>query len=90
MAKKGKLVPTLLCFFLGPIGIHDFYAGKTVLGLVHIVLLIVTAWCFFFAPLINSSLVGIGFFALIINGIFVVIEFLALLISDKYGDCEGW
>lgn len=36
--RKSRLVATLLCFFLGGIGIHDFYLGYTKNGILKIVL----------------------------------------------------
>ena len=32
---KNKWVSFLLCLFLGPIGIHKFYEGKVLLGLLY-------------------------------------------------------
>jgi len=33
---KKRLVAFLLCFFLGLLGIHRFYAGKTVSGIIQL------------------------------------------------------
>ena len=33
---KSKLVTALLCFFLGCFGIHRFYTGHVVLGIVYL------------------------------------------------------
>lgn len=41
--QKSKLVAVLLAFFLGGMGIHDFYLGYTKNGIIKIVLLICTA-----------------------------------------------
>ena len=40
--QKSKLVAVLLCFFLGGIGIHDFYLGYTKWGIIKIVLTVCT------------------------------------------------
>ena len=40
--QKSKLVAVLLCFFLGSIGIHDFYLGYTKYGIIKIVLSLCT------------------------------------------------
>ena len=40
--QKSKLVATLLCFFLGGIGIHDFYLGNSKNGILKIVLTLCT------------------------------------------------
>ena len=34
VSPKSRLVATLLCFFLGALGIHRFYVGKTGTGIV--------------------------------------------------------
>ena len=36
---KDWLTTLLLCFFLGPLGIHSFYAGKTVIGVIQLITL---------------------------------------------------
>jgi TM2 domain-containing membrane protein YozV len=36
--RKSKLTAILLCFFLGGIGIHDFYLGYTKNGIIKILL----------------------------------------------------
>ena len=41
ISPKSRLVASLFCFFLGGLGVHDFYLGKKVLGLVKIILLVV-------------------------------------------------
>lgn len=40
--QKSKLVAVLLAFFLGSIGIHDFYLGYTKNGIIKIVLTVCT------------------------------------------------
>ena len=35
---KSKIVAALLAFFLGSLGIHKFYLGKTKAGVIHIAL----------------------------------------------------
>lgn len=40
--QKSKLVAVLLAFFLGSIGIHDFYLGYTKYGIIKIVLTVCT------------------------------------------------
>ena len=36
ISQKSRLVATLLCFFLGAIGIHRFYTGKIGTGILYI------------------------------------------------------
>ena len=40
--QKSKLVAVLLAFFLGGIGIHDFYLGYTKYGIIKIILTVCT------------------------------------------------
>ena len=42
--QKSKLVAVLLAFFLGYIGIHDFYLGYTKFGIIKIVLTVCTGF----------------------------------------------
>ena len=39
-APKQKLVDFLLAFFLGPLGVHNFYLGKTGMGVTQLILTI--------------------------------------------------
>ena len=36
MVQKSKLVSLLLCWFLGWLGIHRFYTGKVVTGIIYL------------------------------------------------------
>lgn len=90
MKKKKKLAPLLLCLFLGNIGVHDFYAGKTALGIVHVLLFVSGIWFALMGNLILSEGAMVGYLLLGANALFAVIEFFVILISPTYGDCEGW
>ena len=35
-SEKKRLIAFLLCFFLGPLGVHRFYVGKVGTGIVQI------------------------------------------------------
>ncbi len=35
-SEKSWLVTLLLCFFLGSLGVHSFYVGKTVYGVIQL------------------------------------------------------
>ncbi|WP_067780736.1 TM2 domain-containing protein [Actinomyces vulturis] len=40
-APKSKTAAALFAFFLGAIGVHDFYLGKKTLGIIHVVLAVI-------------------------------------------------
>lgn len=48
-----KMTYALLAIFLGGVGVHHFYAGKTMLGILHIV------FCWTFIPAIIAFIQGI-------------------------------
>jgi len=48
--KKSVLIAWLLWFFLGGLGIHRFYLGKTLSGIVLLALTILISWATFFIP----------------------------------------
>ncbi len=59
ISPKNRLVTLLLCFFLGPLGVHRFYVGKVGTG----ILTIVTIGGFFgIWPLIDLILIIVGAF----------------------------
>ncbi|GIT08679.1 MAG: hypothetical protein CM1200mP30_23090 [Pseudomonadota bacterium] len=41
---KSKLTAILLCFFLGSLGIHRFYLGYTLIGVIQLLTLGVLIW----------------------------------------------
>lgn len=55
---KDKTVTALLALFLGWIGIHRFYLGKTVVGLIYLI------FCWTFIPAIISFIEAIIFFTM--------------------------
>jgi TM2 domain-containing membrane protein YozV len=80
ISQKSRLTLSLLAFFLGWLGIHRFYTGKIVTGIVMLVLGIVgmaTVWFVF------------GFIPLVIVGIWVLIDFIMAvsgIFMDSYGN----
>ena len=53
---KSKVVAILLCFFLGSLGIHNFYLGRTTEGVVELAISILTlGWCAPFIFLYNIN-----------------------------------
>ena len=41
MKQKSRVIAALLAFFLGGLGVHQFYLGNTGRGILHIVLLVI-------------------------------------------------
>ena len=61
------LITLLLCIFLGCLGIHRFYVGKTGSGIAMLLITILIGW------------LGIGF---IITGIWAFVDFIMILTSN--------
>lgn len=72
-SNKSRATAAILCFFLGGLGIHRFYAGKP--G---------TALLMLFCSISGLFL----FFPLIISGIWVIIDFL-IIICGGFTDENG-
>ena len=58
ISEKSRLVALLLCFFLGPLGVHRFYVGKVGTGL----LMLFTLGVFGIWMLIDLVLIVVGSF----------------------------
>jgi TM2 domain-containing membrane protein YozV len=70
MAVKSKIVAALLCFFLGALGVHRFYLGKTGTGILQVALFVLGS---------ILALVGIGMFIYFILGTWILIDFILIL-----------
>lgn len=70
---KSKLAAALLAFFLGGLGIHNFYLGYTGKGIAQL-LLSVVGWIIIIGP--------------IISGIWAFVEFI-LIIAGSLNDSDG-
>ncbi|MYC30378.1 MAG: TM2 domain-containing protein [Chloroflexi bacterium] len=87
--EKSKIVAALLAFFLGAVGIHKFYLGKTTAGLIHILLGIggyILLFIGMFAGVAgimsgSGSIGGLGLFVLIIGLLAVVVNGLICLVE---------
>lgn len=76
---KKWLTALLLCIFLGGLGVHNFYAGRTGVGAGQLVLWLVGFFLFFFA---------IGIFLWIGLAVWVIIDLVAI-ISGNFKDGQG-
>ncbi|WP_418969682.1 NINE protein [Alloscardovia omnicolens] len=63
---KSKIVAAVLAFFLGFLGVHNFYLGKNTQGIIQL-LMGTVGWFFIFPP--------------IISGIWAFVEFILILVS---------
>jgi TM2 domain-containing membrane protein YozV len=93
VSPKSRLVAFLCCIFFGIIGVHSFYAGKVVTGVVLIVLLILeTVIAFILSTVLAIFTAGLGvmifplFF--IPTEIWIFVDFIMILIG-KYKDSKG-
>ncbi|PKY78576.1 TM2 domain-containing protein [Alloscardovia omnicolens] len=67
VGSKSKIVAAVLAFFLGALGIHNFYLGKTTRAIVQL-LMTVVGWILILPP--------------IICGIWAFVEFILILVSS--------
>ncbi len=70
VSQKSRVAAALLCFFLGGLGIHRFYAGKTGSGILMLLLWIVGA---------ATTFIAVGFVPLIIVYTWALIDFFIIL-----------
>jgi TM2 domain-containing membrane protein YozV len=93
VSPKSRLVTFLCCIFFGIFGVHSFYAGKVVTGIVFIVLLILeTVTAVILSTVLALFTAGAGF---LIFGLFFIpteiwtfVDFIMILIG-KYKDSKG-
>lgn len=74
-APKSKLTAALLAFFLGTLGIHNFYLGRNALGVTQLLLATI-------GGIVTCGLATVGV------AIWALVEFVVILcggINDRYG-----
>lgn len=79
MSNKNWIAAVLLCFFLGALGVHRFYVGKTGSGIAQLVLSLV-GWA--------TAVIVVGFIPLAIVGVWAFVDFIMILVG-KFKDVEG-
>lgn len=72
-APKSKILAAVLAFFLGGLGVHNFYLGNTSRGVTQLVLTVI-GWV--------TSILLIGFVFLVAVGFWVFIEFIMILVGS--------
>lgn len=79
---KSKIAAALLAFFLGTLGVHNFYLGHTSRGAIQLALTIV-GWI--------TAILLVGFFLVIGVSIWAFVEFILILVgSGSYAyDANG-
>ncbi|MFA7323887.1 MAG: NINE protein [Candidatus Nanopelagicales bacterium] len=61
VSPKSRLVALLLAIFLGPFGVHSFYAGKVGVGIGQIAITVVTLGIFCWVwPLVDIIMMAVG------------------------------
>lgn len=73
--QKSRAIAALLAFFLGGLGLHNFYLGQKNFGIIKLVMLVVGTL---------TSLILIGVVVLAVLGIWVTIDFVLILFGAGY------
>lgn len=80
VSAKERVVALLLCFFLGVVGAHRFYAGR-IPSAVLMLVLTVLGWV--------TAIIGVGFVLIAIASVWAFIDFIIILIG-KFKDNDGY
>lgn len=73
VAQKSMVAAALLAFFLGTLGVHNFYLGHTGRGIAQLAMTII-GWM--------TAIIAIGFLLIAIVGIWVFIDFIMILMRS--------
>lgn len=73
--QKSRIIALLLCFFLGSLGVHNFYYGQTKVGINKLILLVVGS---------ILTAIFIGVFLLIALYIWILIDFILIAAGGGY------
>lgn len=68
------LIALLLCLFLGSLGIHRFFVGKTQTGIAMLLITLLLGW-----------ILGLG---VVITGVWALID-LIMIACSKFTDAQG-
>lgn len=78
--QKSMILAVILALFIGSLGIHNFYLGKTGRGITQLILSVI-GWL--------TTFLYIGYIPLTIVFIWVVIEIIQMLVNKNYRDGHG-
>lgn len=73
VAQKSMVVAALLAFFLGTLGVHNFYLGHTGRGIAQLAMTII-GWF--------TAIIAIGFLLIAAVGVWAFIEFIMILLRS--------
>ena len=73
VAQKSMVVAALLAFFLGTLGVHNFYLGRTGRGIAQLAMTII-GWF--------TAIIAIGFLLIAAVGVWAFIEFIMILLRS--------
>lgn len=89
VAPKSKATAALLAFFLGTLGVHNFYRGQLGRGFGHIALAVATVACAIVTLVMEPDTANstqptqvIAWLLCIANWIWMIVDFILILVSE--------